>query len=373
MKATLTVGRLGGVPIGAHWSWLIIVGLITFSLAAEAFPTAVPGYSDATYAAMGAVASVLFFGSLLLHELGHAVRARREGMEIEGITLWLFGGVAQFKGAFPSAGAEFRIAIAGPLVTLAIGTALVAATALPLPEPVEGVTGWLGFINFFLLVFNMLPALPLDGGRVLRSALWQRKGDFAAATRSAVQTSQAISTVLIWGGITLFLVTGAFGGAWLALIGWFLATAAAGESRMVAIEQALKGLRVRDVMVARPDTVPAAMTIADFIDRAFLKTRHSVYPVADNGSIVGLISYRDAAAAQRDRWSELRVSDAMVPLERVAVVAAGDELSDVFGTLLQADLKRALVRDSDGAPGLLSVTDVTRVIEVRELGDGASI
>ena len=168
MNDGFEVGRVAGIRIAIHWSWLVVFVLLTWTLSDSVFPGENPGLSDSAYLAMAVAAAVLFFTSLLLHELGHALQARREGVEIDGITLWLFGGVARFRGMFPSAGAEFRIAIAGPLVSLAIGVVFVlAAWLLRLPRAVDGVASWLGFINLFLLVFNLIPALPLDGGRVL--------------------------------------------------------------------------------------------------------------------------------------------------------------------------------------------------------------
>jgi Zn-dependent protease len=180
VTSSFRLGRLAGIEIGANWSWLLVVALIVWSLAAGVFPTSNPGLSDGAYIAMAAVAALLFFASLTLHELGHAIQSRRDGIAIDGIPLWVFGGVARFRGEMPSAGAELRVAVAGPVVSLALGVAfLAAALALPLPAAVDGV------VFLFLLAFNLLPALPLDGGRVLRAALWARRGDFTQATRTA--------------------------------------------------------------------------------------------------------------------------------------------------------------------------------------------
>ena len=233
--------------------------LLSWTLSDSVFPGENPGLSDSAYLAMAVAAAVLFFTSLLLHELGHALQARREGVEIDGITLWLFGGVARFRGMFPSAGAEFRIAIAGPLVSLAIGVVFVlAAWLLRLPRAVDGVASWLGFINLFLLVFNLMPALPLDGGRVLRSTLWARSGDLAAATRTAGGVARSFAYLLIGGGLAELVVLGSVGGVWLAFLGWFLLQAAAGEARALVARQALGGLRVGDLMSRDPATVHPA-------------------------------------------------------------------------------------------------------------------
>ena len=231
MNASFTLGRVAGIEIGVNWSWLVVFGLITWSLATAIFPEANPGLGDGTYLAMALVAALLFFASILLHELGHAVRARQDGMEITGITLWLFGGVAKFRGMFPSAGAEFRIAIAGPLVSLVLGLVFVgAAVVITGAEVVDAVAAWLGYINLSLLVFNLLPALPLDGGRVLRSALWAARKDFRWATRVAASIGRGFGFLFIAGGLALAFWTDAMSGLWLAFLGWFLLSAASAEA-----------------------------------------------------------------------------------------------------------------------------------------------
>jgi Zn-dependent protease len=208
MGATVTLGRLAGVEISISWSWLFIFALIVASLAGGVFPSTNEGLGAGTYIAMGVVAAGLFFASLLWHELGHAIRARREGMKISGITLWLLGGVSRFEGMFPGPGAEFRIAIAGPLVTLGIGGGfLLAGEALSLPSAVDGVVVWVGYTNLFLLGFNLLPAFPLDGGRVLHSALWKLRGDLDWATSVAGGFGRTIGALMIGAGILTFLAT----------------------------------------------------------------------------------------------------------------------------------------------------------------------
>ena len=236
------------------------------------------GLSDGTYLGMAIAAALLFFVSLLMHEYGHALVARREGMEIEGITLWLFGGVARFKGMFPSAGAEFRIAIAGP-VDSALGCLFVLfAWLAPAPEAVDAAAAWLGYINLTLLVFNLLPALPLDGGRVLRSVLWAARNDFAWATRIAARVGRAFGYLFIAVGLGFLFFQGAFSGAWLAFIGWFLLQAAGAEDRYLLARQALAGLRVKDLMVRDPETAKPDMTLGDFMDKLVSQRRYTRYP-----------------------------------------------------------------------------------------------
>jgi Zn-dependent protease/CBS domain-containing protein len=369
VRDSLTLGRIAGVRFGVNWSWLVVFALIVWTLATGIFPDTNEGLSDGTYIAMAIVAAFLFFGSLLAHELGHALQARREGMEIEGITLWLFGGVAKFKGMFPSAGAEFRIAIAGPLVSLVLGLAFaLIAWGLGLPAAVDGVAFWLGYINLTLLVFNLLPALPLDGGRIFRSALWAVRGDFAWATRVAAAVGRGFGYLLIAGGIAMLIFQGAFSGAWLAFIGWFLLQAASAEDRYLLARQALRGLRVRDLVVREPVTTRPDLTIAEFMDDIVWKNRHTTYPVTDNGHALGLLPFRRVAEVPRSEWETRKVSDCMVPADQVPVVSEDDELIDAVAELSEGDIHRALVVDGDRFVGLLSATDDARALEIRRAG-----
>jgi len=364
MTPTFRLGRIAGVEIGVNWTWLIVVVLVAWSLADGVFPETNPGLANRTYVVMAVIAVLVFFACLLLHELGHATQAQREGMAIDGITLWVFGGVARFRGSFPSAGAEFRIAIAGPLVSLALGTLFLAVSlAAPLPSAVDGVVYWLGSINLILLAFNLLPALPLDGGRVLRAALWQVKGDFAAATRTAAALGRLFGQILIAGGVFLALFAASFGGLWLALIGWFLLHAAEAEANAAITHVALAGLRVRDAMVAEPVTVETDLSLERFMDDVFLRHRHTAYPVVEHGSPVGVITFRDAAAIPRDAWPGVRVSERMTSLDDAVAVRSDDTLEEASATLLASPLRRALVLDDGRLAGLLSATDVLRILE----------
>jgi Zn-dependent protease len=365
VNPSFQLGRIAGIRIGVHWSWLIVFALIVWSLAAAVFPSQNPGFSDGEYVAMAVAAALLFFASLLLHELGHALQARRDGVEIEGINLWLFGGVAQFKGGFPSAGAEFRIAIAGPLVSFALGIlfTLVAVFA-GLPNAVDGVVAWLGYINLILLVFNLLPALPLDGGRVLRSALWHFRGDLRWATWVAAGVGRGFGFLFIGLGILMLIVEGAFSGAWLAFIGWFLLQAATAEARYVATKEALAGLRVRDLMVREPVTVDADLSLGRFMDDVAWSRRYTTYPVLENGRPVGLLAFRSVAAVPRDEWNTHRVRDAMIPCEEVPVLDEDELAIDALAELSTGGVNRGLVVDDGRLAGFLSITDLARALEV---------
>ena len=365
LSGNISLGRIGGVEVRINWSWLVIFALIVWTLADGVFPSTNPGLSGNTHLAMAIVAALLFVVTILLHELGHAWEARREGLEVDGITLWLFGGVSQFKGGFPSAGAEFRIAIAGPLVSLVLGVFFVLIAIAGLPSAVDGVAAWLGYINLALLVFNLIPALPLDGGRVLRAALWQSKGDLAWATRVGTDIGRVFGYLFIGLGLAMFIFQGSFSGAWLAFIGWFLLQAATAEARYIATEAALHGLRVRDLMVRDPVTVDGDLTVGQFMDEVARSRRFTTYPVVDGGRPIGLLAFGSVAALPRSEWDSRRVREVMLPLDRVPQLTEDETAIDALTALSSPTSNRGLVVENEHLAGLLSITDLTRALELR--------
>jgi Zn-dependent protease len=362
MDGTFTIGRFGGVEVRLHWSLLAVFALIAWSLAEGVFPSQNPGLSHGTYIAMAIVAAVLFLASILLHELGHSLVARREGIEVDSITLWLFGGVSQFKGRFKSAGDEFRVS--GPLVSIVLGVLFVLIALAQLPSSVDGVAAWLGYINLTLAVFNLLPASPLDGGRVLHAALWRAKGDFAWATRVASEIGQGFGYLFIALGLAMFIFQGSFSGAWLAFIGWYLLQGARAEARYVATEQALEGLRVSDLMVRDPVIVDADSTIGRLMDDVAWSHRFTTYPVIDGGRPVGLLTLASVAAVPRSDWDTRRVRDTMIPLDQVPLLTEDEKAVDALAELSAPRANRGLVVDNGHLAGLLSITDLARALEV---------
>ena len=333
MNSSIRLGRIAGIEIGVNWTWLAVVALIVWSLATSVFPSAGPGFADATYYAMAIVAALLFFSSLLLHELGHALEARREGMHIDGITLWLFGGVAKFRGIFPSAWAELRIALAGPLVSLVLGAAFIgAALAYSGAREADTVLAWLGEINIVLLVFNLLPALPLDGGRVLRSVLWGVRGDFLSATRVAAAIGRAFGALFVAGGLALVFFENATNGVWLALLGWFLFAAATSEAQTGAVQAALGRMRVRDVMVRQPTSVSPNQTIGELMDRLIWTDRHAL-PRRRGRPSSRSPAVRAIAQVPRGEWDVRTVRDSMTALGDVAALSEDEPLDEALAKL----------------------------------------
>ena len=364
MNGNLSIGRYGGVEVRLNWSLLAIVALIVWSLTDGVFPSQNPGLSHNTYLGMAVVASLLFLASIVLHELGHSWVARREGIEVDGITLWLFGGVSQLKGRFASPGAEFRVAVSGPLVSIVLGVLFVLIAVAGLPSAVDGVAAWLGYINLILAAFNLLPASPLDGGRVLHAILWRAKGDFGWATRVASEIGQGFGYLFIALGIAMFIFEGSFSGAWLAFIGWFLLQGARAEARYVATEQALGDLRVRDLMVPRPVTVDADSTIGRFMDDVASSHRFTTYPVLEGDRPVGLLAFASVAAVPRSEWDTRRVRDTMIPLDDVPLLTEDEMAVDALEELSAKTGNRGLVVDDGHLAGLLSITDIARALEV---------
>lgn len=365
MRTSFRLGRAFGIEIGANWTWLIVFGLIVWSLGTSVFPSQEKGLGHGTYWVMAAVAAVAFFASILLHELGHALVARREGVEIEGITLWLFGGLARLRDFMPSAGAEFRIAVGGPLVSVAIATTLLLVAALSsLPKAVAGTVFWVGYINAALLVFNLIPALPLDGGRILHSGLWAWRGNLVWATQVGAAIGRGFGALMIAAGVaSLFFGVGT-GGLWLAFIGWFLTMAAQAEAQQVIARERLGGLRVHDVMVEEPVTVGPDLTIAEVIDEIAREHRHSTYPVVEDGRPLGLLPFRCLAQTPRTEREEKHVRDCMLPRDEVPSVPEDEPAAEAMQELAQSGVGRALVVDDGRLAGLLSLGDLARVAQL---------
>ncbi|MFF2846439.1 site-2 protease family protein [Streptomyces sp. NPDC058001] len=368
MRATFVLGRIAGVRVGVHWSVLVILGIIAFGLAQGRLPGAYPGDSPALYWLTGIVTAVVFLASLLAHELAHAVVARRNGVDVQDIVLWLLGGVTQMTTEAPAPGAEVRIAGVGPLVSLVLGgvfallawlTAQVAGIGLP----VEALA-WLAGINVLLAVFNSVPAAPLDGGRLLRAFLWWRTGDRVRATVGATRAGRVFGWFLVLAGFVLFLRSGNIGDLWLTLIGWFLIAAATMEGRQAGLREALSGVPVGRAMTPDPITAHRWLSVGDFLADPRYRFRHSSFPVTDvDGAPVGLVTLTLARQVPQERRTTVTVGDVMLPLSRVTVVGAGDPLVGLLSVMRSGAEHRALVLDAGRRlVGIVSLSDISRTV-----------
>jgi Zn-dependent protease len=364
---TFPLGRIGGVPVRVHWSVLIIMSLIAWGLAATALPAADRDRPGWAYVLTGLAAAGVFLLGLLAHEVSHAVVARRNGIAVEDITLWMFGGVATLRGQAGTPGAELRIAGIGPLVSLLIGLlfgglAAVAAAA-GAPGLLVGSLSWLGGINVLLAVFNILPGAPLDGGRLLRAVLWQWRGDPQWASAAAAGAGRVLGAALMAFGLVDFVGTGSGNALWLAVIGWFIMGAAGTEGRAARLSSALAGVRVCDVMTPSPDTAPPEISVALFIDQYLLAHRHSTFPLVEHGAPIGLITLSRVREVlpERRAWTTLR--ETACPMTEVPVAAPDEPAADLLPRLNAATDGRALVLSGGLLVGIVSPVDINRALE----------
>ncbi|GHE13554.1 site-2 protease family protein [Streptomyces alanosinicus] len=368
MDETLPLGRIAGVRIGLHWSVLVIFALITVALAHGRLPATHPGHSPVAYWALAVLTAVVFFVSLLAHELAHAVVARRNGVQVEGITLWMLGGAARLRGEAPSPAAELRIAGVGPLTSLLAGAVFAGVAAglhaLHASGLVVEAIVWLAAINVLLAVFNALPAAPLDGGRLLRAYLWHRTGDPLRATRGASAAGRMLGWFLVASGFADVLFAGDIAGLWPALIGWFLIAAATAEARQAQLRGALTGVPVSRVMTPDPVTVPTTAALSDFLaDGPFGPYRHSAFPVLGaDGSVAGLLTVRRMEWTPAQERAHTTVRDVMRPLDEVVTAAPHEPVVDLVPRLQESPLHRALILDGGRLVGILTLSDITRAL-----------
>lgn len=368
MQQAWQIGRIFGIPLRVHLSWVIIFALLSWSLAVGYFPAQFPDLPAWANWVKALVAAAMLFVSVILHELGHSLVARRQGVEIASITLFVFGGVSQMKEEPREAGAELRVAIAGPAVSLALagvfallGLAIHRALG---PGVLAGLFPYLAAVNLMLAAFNLLPAFPLDGGRVLRAALWRAWGDFARATRSAVRAGRTLAIAMMVFGL-LQLISGWVGGAWLALIGWFILQAGTASEAQASLRQLLSPLRVRDVMTTDVTTVQADTSLATLIDGYFARHTYGGYPVERDGRAIGLVSLRDLQKAPADRRSSLAVADIMVPIGPDLVVEPDRSVFEAFTRMVATGKGRLLVIERGRLVGLVTMNGLVHLAQVK--------
>lgn len=367
MRASFRLGRIAGIRVGVHWSVLVIFALIAWGLAASRFPAVYPDYGTGAYVSAALLTAVVFFASLLAHEMSHALVARRNGLGVEDITLWLFGGVARLSGEARNPGAELRIAGVGPLVSLVLGVVFFGVAEALRASGYQGLMladfAWLGGINIALAVFNAIPAAPLDDGRLLRSIIWWRTGDRLKATRWASGAGQVFGWVLVALGLVTFFTRGAFGGLWLALIGWFLVGAATAESQQATVREQLGGLAIRDVMTPKPVTAPASMTVQDLLHSDLIRHRYSSFPLSEDGAApIGLVTFTQIRRVPPHARATTQLREIACPLAQVAQARPEDPAADLLPRLSECAEGRALVLSDGKLVGIISPSDISRVL-----------
>jgi Zn-dependent protease/CBS domain-containing protein len=363
--------KLFGFQVWIDWSWFILALLITWSLATGLFPSlfADEHLSTATLWSMGVAGALGLFVSIVLHELGHSVVARQFGMQMRGITLFIFGGVAEMTDEPPSAKAEFFMAIAGPAVSVAIGGVMLAATAAGAlyewPTALVGVTGWLGWINLLLVGFNIVPAFPLDGGRVLRAALWHWTGDLRWATRVTSSVGGFFGIVLIVIGVLSMFAGNLVGGIWWVVLGLFLRGAASTSYKQLLVRRALEGEPVARFMNDDPVVVPADLPLQRLVDEYFYRHYHKMYPVNDGGRLVGCVTAGQLRETPRESWPSRTVRDVMEPCSEGNTIRSDADAMHALMKLNRSGASRIMVVDDGNLVGVLALKDLMRFLALR--------
>lgn len=367
------IGRIFKIPVYLHVSWFIIFALITFSFG-EQFKVQHPAWNPAQYWFLGAVISVLFFASIVFHELSHSVVAMHYKIPVDSITLFVFGGISRITREADSAKQEFNIAIAGPLSSFFLGGIfLLIAAFTPRSSMVQVASGWMAYVNFALGVFNLVPGFPMDGGRVLRAAVWGVTKNYDKASRIASRSGQFIAYVMIMLGIWAIveqnsaisrILGGWFGGLWLAFIGWFLLSAAQETYTQVAVRHTLEGLNAGDIMSPDVPTVARDISLHDYVQEV-LRTGRRCHVVTGNGMAVGLVTLHRVQNVPRDEWANTSVQAAMIPLNNIHWVTPTQPVMGVLEQMQAEDVNQMPVLQEGHIIGMISRDSILRVIQTR--------
>ena len=372
MHATIRLGRIFGIQIGLHYSWLIIAMLVAFSLAAH-FRSVNPGWGERTIWATAILTAVLFFVAIILHELSHSVVAKARGLPVRSITLFALGGVAEIEDA-ADAKTEFLIAIVGPFASAVIGViCLMLALALgwDMPDvaapksPVVAMLMWLGVINIGLAIFNLIPGFPLDGGRVLRAVVWWFTGDAERSTRAASWVGQLVAFGFIVIGIFRFFGGEGFGGLWLAFIGWFLLGAARTSYAQLAIAESLRGLRALDVMTKDCPVVGGRTNLQTLVDEHLMRTGDRCFVVEEQGRITGLITPHEIKKVPRNRWPFTTVDEVMRPLDQLQTVKPEATVMAALEIMGREDINQIPVVADGQLQGIISRAHILGLLQTR--------
>jgi Zn-dependent protease/CBS domain-containing protein len=403
-RTGFSLGRILGIRVRIDWSWLFIFALITWNLV-TVFAELNPEWSTALNVTIAVTGSLLFFASVLAHELAHSLVAQAQGTGVDSITLFLFGGVSNIQEEPKSPQNEFIMAILGPVTSIVLGGILVtaailltgpgvtfdapAANILAQLGPVTTLLLWLGSVNIFLGIFNMVPGFPLDGGRVVRSILWAITQDLRRATYWASLLGQGVAWLMILGGIASafgvqvpLIGASLIGGLWLAFIGWFLSNAATQSYQRVVVEDILNDVSVSRMMRTDPPIVPEGISLADFVEQHVMRSDDHGFPVVENDQLRGIITLDDLRAVPRDAWDRTSVAQAMTPTDQLLTVAPDDCASEALEKLTHRDVNQLPVVDRERLVGVVRRRDITRWLHVhadlarpseRRSGDGRGI
>jgi Zn-dependent protease len=370
LGGSITIATIAGIPIRLHFSWLLILGLLVWSLGSGFFPEAYPGWGSATYYVVAAVAAVGFFLAILVHELSHSLVARARNLPVSSITLFIFGGVSQIEQESRTPGTEFLVTVVGPLSSLLIGGVCYLLTPIggAIGPQVEAILAYLATVNVLVGLFNLIPGFPLDGGRILRAIVWGLTGDLLRATAVATLVGRGVAFLMIFGGIWFAFNGAGFQGLWIAFVGWFLDNAAVATNQQTLLHALLGGARVRQAMRTEFTTVPPALPVAALVDEHFLSRQQRAFPVWGGDRLWGMVTLTDVARLPRDRWPTTSVEEIMTPRDRLVTTTADAPLEKALAELQDHGVNQIPVLEpgSERVVGLLSRSDVMNFLHVRQ-------
>jgi len=372
---SLKIGSIIGVEIKLHYTWFVIFFLLTWSLATGYMPMQYPGMSLALYWVIGAISSTILFASVLFHELAHCYIAKRRGLPVAGITLFLFGGVSEIIEEPKSPEMEFKISLAGPAASFLLagvfGLIWLATLNLKLGATVI-VFQYAALINLILGIFNLIPAFPMDGGRIFRAAMWKRKGNFLEATKISTKVGGAFAYLLMVSGFFLLLFESFVSGIWLIFIGWFLKSGADASLRQTVISTSLSDVKVSEIMATDVHSVEPEISLEVVVDFYFFRYKHGGYPVIKEGKLLGMVTLHDIKQVPKDRWRETQVRGIMVPMEKLATTKPEEPALAALVKLAKMKVGRLPVLEEDRLVGIVTRSDILRTVTVRsELSSAA--
>lgn len=368
MRSQIKLGKIFGIEVGLHYSWFLIAVLIVMSLSGQ-FHATNPNWGDGLILTISLATAVLFFVSLLLHELAHSLVASTHGIPVREITLFALGGVSQIEQNPTSAKLEFWMAFVGPLTSAMIGGVCIGLVHLLGPGsaalPGVAMLEWLGYINLALAVFNLIPGYPLDGGRVLRALIWWKTGNQEGSTKAAARVGEFVAFLFILTGIFRFFTGAGFGGLWIAFIGWFLLQAARESYLRVGFTHALEGARVADVMTRDCETLEGWLNLQNFVDEHLLRTGHQCFLVSSHGEVKGMVTPNEVRAVDRARWPYTTLEDIMLPIDGFSSVTPATPLASALEMMARAGLNLLPVVVQGHLEGILSRAQVASYLETR--------
>lgn len=362
MKGSFSIGKIKGIQIDINYSWFLIFIIVTWSMAANFFPATFPDMTLYLRILLGAATALLFFASVLLHELSHSLTAIRLNVPVRKISLVIFGGAAEIEKEPNEPMKELKIAVAGPIMSIflyVVFTLLsMLLTTLNAPEPVSVMFTYLGYVNLILAIFNLVPAFPLDGGRVLRALIWRFSGDLQKATKLSSGLGSVFGYLLIVYGVFLLLNGALFNGVWMVFIGWLIAQMSKSSYSSMVMSNILEKIHVSEFMNKNVVTVTAQLSIRALVDDYYFKYKYTVFPVIDNGRVSGIVNANAIKSSPREEWVRTPIGSVMLPVNDSLIVAPQETVSTAMEKIMSNGVGRVLVMDKETLVGLISKTDI---------------